>query len=111
MRSALTRLVCRTHACDVSRERERRHDSSFAGRFSQGLVDPLLPAGAAFLEEFENILVDAQGDELLREGDLRRRRHGFDGLPRHRFERGFRRILRAIAAVAFSWWHHHFRPL
>ena len=67
MRSALTRLVRSAHESDVSRERERRHHSSFPGRFSQGLVDPLLPAGAAFLEEFENILVDAQGDELLRD--------------------------------------------
>src|SRR4051794_34765947 len=42
-----------------------------ARRLSQGIVDALLPARAAFLEVFENVLVDPQGHQLLDAGKRR----------------------------------------
>lgn len=81
--------------------------ASFSGGPPQCLVDPLLPPWPPFLEKLENILIDAQGDELLHIWQPRRRRHRFDGLRRRRFESGFSHVPRAGRAMGPARWIGH----
>src|ERR1035437_9697502 len=76
----------------------------FTPSLSQGVIDPILPAGPALLEVFENVLIDPQRNELLhtrKRGLLRRQ---FRNLCRCLLERGFGFGARIVERPRPSWW-------
>src|ERR1019366_769022 len=76
----------------------------FSRSLSQGVIDPILPAGPTLLEVFENVLIDPQRNELLhtrKRGLLRRQ---FRNLCRCLLERGFGFGARIVERPRPSWW-------
>ena len=66
----------------------RARGDLFARGLSQRLVDAVLPAGAAFLEIFQHILIDAQRDQFPHAGKPGRLRRRFRHLGGGALERG-----------------------
>ncbi len=66
----------------------RARGDLFARGLSQRLVHAVLPAGAAFLEIFQHILIDAQRDQFPHAGKPRRLRRRFRHLGGGALERG-----------------------
>src|SRR5262245_26630563 len=78
---------------------------SFPGGLAQGVVDAVLPAGAALLEVVEHVAVDAQGHRFLGVRDRRFLGGKLGRLGGHGLERRFGGITRA-ARAAWSVWRH-----